>query len=156
MAIGASCLPFEDLFAVCCRVAIEHSGRSFRGRQGQLVEVQRRQLRGDPILLVVLLSLLRACCDRVLVRVVESRIVEPAFAMHFEIADIGIPVADGTPCSGPGVVIDPGKTEGGRVEGGRRLAVRTEGLSVQVQLRVEFAWSPTGENLLYGRLVDLE
>ena len=54
------------------------------------------------------------------------------------------------------MVVDAGKTEGGGIEGRGRLAVRPESLAIQVQLSVELAGPPAGENLLHGCLIDFK
>ena len=67
------------------------------GWQRQLIEVERRQLGGDPVFLVLLVSLPGSCSDRVLLGIIEPRIVEHALAVHFEVGDIGVPVGDRSP-----------------------------------------------------------
>ena len=66
------------------------------------------QLGGDPVFLVLLVALLRSGGDGIFLGVVETGIVEHALAMHFEIADIGVPIAHCPPAAGPGVIIHAG------------------------------------------------
>src|SRR5947209_14239233 len=54
------------------------------------------------------------------------------------------------------MLVHSGEPERWRIERSGRLAVGTECLAVEIELGIELARSPAGENLFHGRLVHLQ
>ncbi|OWK23252.1 hypothetical protein AJ87_35560 [Rhizobium yanglingense] len=111
--------------------------------------MKRRQFGGYPVFLVLLVALFRPGGDWILLRIVKARVVEHTFAMHFKIADIGVPVADSAPRSGPSMVVHTCQSECRGIERGGRLSVRPESLSVEVQFSIELSRPPRLDRLLH-------
>src|SRR5262249_45663628 len=84
---GAAGLAREELAAASRRARIEAAGRRARGGDGELVEVQGRQLRGDQIGLVLDVGETRGRGDRELRGVVQASVDERSLAVHLEIRD---------------------------------------------------------------------
>src|SRR5438445_12509596 len=93
--------------------------------------------------------------DRELLPVVETRIEEGTLPIHLRVGDVRVPVGDRSPAR-IRVQVDPREAKGRRKKGGGRLPVRTERLSIHVQLGVVLTGSPAGEHLAYGGLVHAE
>lgn len=122
-------LAIENLFAIPGHRLIETAcGRLGRG-QRQLVEVEGGKLGRDAVFLILLVALLRASGDGIFLRVIETRIVEIAFAMHFEIADLGVPIGHRPPATSPGVIVHARQSERWR---GRRLSIGPKCLAVEI------------------------
>ena len=80
--------------------------------------MQGGELRRDPVVLVLLVTLSGSRGDRIFLGIIEPRVVEDAFAVHFQIADIRIPIGDGAPGSGPSVIVHAGEPECRGIERG--------------------------------------
>ena len=87
----------EQRFALTSGSGVKASGRRPWGSNGMLIGTQGRQFGGDPIRRVHHIVKMVFHGDRVFYRVVEPGIAEGAFAMHFQIADKGIPITDVSP-----------------------------------------------------------
>jgi hypothetical protein len=74
-----------------------------------------RKLRSDAIVFVLLVTLFGTGSYRIFFSIIESRVKEGAFAVHLQIADIGIPVTNGPPSARPRMVIDASQTKGWRI-----------------------------------------
>ena len=129
--------------------------RRLRRGERQLVEVERRQLRGDQIGLVPDMAEAVLRSHRKLLCVVQPVVVEVAAAVHFEVRDERVPVGHGAP-AGVGRKVDAGEPERRRDQRRRRLSVGPECLAVEEEHRVELARPPAGEDLVDRRLVDAE
>jgi len=92
VASGAFSLVVEKDLSIFRGCTVEGAFRRLWARQGKLAEVEGRKLGADPVHLVLLLALLRPGGNRILFGVVQTRIVKHPFSMHFEIADIRIPI----------------------------------------------------------------
>src|SRR5437660_11779184 len=94
----------EELVATLgCRLIEVHPGSWRWRRQGQLIEMQRRELRRDPVVIRVDVRQVAESIggrDRKLRRVVETRVEETAFTMHFQVRDECVPVGHRSPCTG--------------------------------------------------------
>src|SRR5437879_10758467 len=91
-----------------------------RCRNRQLIKLQRGKLRGNEIVVRVNVGQIRKAVrgrNWELRRVVQARIEEPAFPVHFEIGYESVPVWYGTTAD-PGVEVYSDKTKGGRNQGG--------------------------------------
>ena len=115
MTVVASSLSAKQLIA-------SRSGRLIerycwvRCRNRQLIKLQRGKLRGNEIVVRVNVGQIRKAVrgrNWELRRVVQARIEEPAFPVHFEIGYECVPVWYGTPAD-PGVEVYSAKTKGWR------------------------------------------
>ena len=86
--------------------------------------------------------------------VVQARVEECSLPLQLEVTNEGIPVSDGAPAPAPCMQIDAGHPECGRNERGGWLPIGAKRFAIEVQLRVELSWSPTGEHLLDRRFID--
>src|ERR1043166_7543951 len=104
MAGCALSLLAEDLFTAFGRFLIEAPLWRQGGGKRELILVQCRKLCGNQIRLVSDMSepVLRG--NRKLLCVVQSRIEERAFAVHFQVGNKGVPVGNGSP-SRPGMQV---------------------------------------------------
>src|SRR5262249_35845437 len=118
-----------------------------RGRDGELVELQGRPVRGD--LVVAGGSDVAELClsvARELRSVVAAFVEERHHSVHLQVGDKSVPVGDRTP-TGPGVKVDAGQPESGwdqdwgEIDSG---GVIVHGLAVQEDLGVELAGTPGG------------
>jgi len=154
VTIVASCLAAEQLIAPCGGRLIEGYRRLRRGN-GQLIELQSRKLGGDEIIVGIDMRQIRKAMrggNGKLLRIVQARIEEPAFSVHFEVSHESVPVRYRPPAD-PGVEVHTTETKCGRNQNGAwhiRAGNRTIGdllqvkcLSIQDQLGIEFSWTPT-------------
>src|SRR6476469_4160453 len=93
--------------------------------------------------------------DRKLTRLVETRIEERSFAVHFQVRNERVPVRHRSP-AGPRMEVHAGQAERRRNQRRGRLTVSTERLAVQDQLSIEAAGAPAPQHLPNGRIVDTE
>src|ERR1700730_12899192 len=117
--------------------------------------MKTRQFRGDDIGVVANVPVLCLDCKGELLGIVESWVEESSFAVHLRNGHVGVPVGNGTPAR-PGVITHTSQAEGGREEGGSRLAVRSKSFAVVYQFRVIFARPPGGERLFQLVLIDAD
>src|SRR6185503_1514284 len=89
--------------------------------------------------------------DRILLRIVQSRIEEGSFAVHLQIRDKRIPVTDRAPSAGPGVQVHPGLAESWRDQGCGGFTVRTKRFAVEVEFGVELARAPAHKDFFHCR-----
>src|SRR5712691_10274883 len=94
--------------------------------------------------------------DRELRGIAQTRIPEDALALHLEIRNVSIPIRHAAPATAPRVQVHAGETVRRRNQRRRRFAVRPERLSVEIELRIELARTPTGEHLFHRGFVDAE
>src|ERR1051326_2140461 len=95
-----------------CRIEID-ARHGFRFGKGQLIKVKSRQLRGDPIVVGISAYMAEVVCrgNRKLRRVIQSRIEECSDAVHLEVRYKSIPIRDGSPRAGPGMLVVAGEVE---------------------------------------------
>jgi hypothetical protein len=87
MALRAGRLAVENLLSIGSGGPVKAAGRSLRRRQGQLIEMERRQFGRDAIIRAGLVTLFGSRRDRVFRRIIKARVEEVALAVHFEIGD---------------------------------------------------------------------
>ena len=155
MAGSAIRLPFEQHLATCRRCLIEAVRRRVRRGDRELVGMQSRQLARDQVWAVPYVAKSCRRGDRELVRIVQTRIVEGTGAVHLQVGHKGVPVGYPSPPS-PGVEVYACEAERRGNQRGSRLSVRTEGLAVQDQFRIELAGTPTIQHGPNGSLVNTE
>src|SRR5438445_9928911 len=107
---------FKNCLAARRCAGVKASLRRFRSRDCELVKMERRQLGRDQIRLVVEMSKLVLCRHGILLRIVEPRIKEHAFAVHFQIGHKRIPVSHCSPGTSPSVIVHSCQTKGRRNE----------------------------------------
>src|SRR4051812_49947083 len=112
MALVALRFAAEQMVAASGGGGGECTGGWLRCVDRQLIEVQRRQLGCDLILVRVDTDMAEAVRgrDRKLIGVVEPRVEERAFAVHLQVRDERVPVRDRSP-AGPCMQLDAGKTQ---------------------------------------------
>src|SRR6266568_8246281 len=142
VASRALALAVEDFLAPLCSSRVETPHGRLRRLEGELIGMKcgklgRYQVRGAA-------RIPRAAPrgHRILDGVAQALIEESPRAVHLRHRDIGVPIRHRTE-AGPGVEIHPGKTERGWDQRARLSAVRTEGLAILVELRVEAPGAPT-------------
>src|SRR5947209_2715350 len=106
MAGSALCLTAEQFIAAFSRIWVKTTLRWCRGGNRQLIKVQCWKFRGDQIHFIVHVSEVISCCDRILLRIVESYVEEISFAVHFEIGYKCIPVTHSAPVPSPRMQVD--------------------------------------------------
>src|SRR5262249_38807160 len=100
----------------------------------------------DQIRLTSNVSEAGASRHRELCRVVESRVIESAFAVHFEIRDESVPMCHGTPTR-PGVKVHAGQAECGRDQRRGRLSIIAKGFAIKEKFGVKLSRSPAAGTL---------
>src|ERR1051326_8263634 len=113
---------------------------------GELIEVQCRQLAAHEIGRAAGIERTALRRHRVLVRIVEPLVEERSRAVHLGRRDIGVPVRHRAE-SGPGVEVHAGKTKRGGYQRARLSAVGPEGPAVLVQYGVEATRTPARQHL---------
>jgi hypothetical protein len=115
--------------------------------------MESAQLRSDQIGVVVDGS--RTCFGRhwELRRIIEPRIVEGSFAMHHEVRDKRIPISGRTE-SGRRAKVHSSETEGRWNQHGCGFSIRTEGLTIQRELGIEFPRAPTIQHCAHCRVIN--
>src|ERR1051326_3378872 len=91
MAGRAARFAVEEILTPARRRGLKTARRWFGNLQRELVHVERRKLRGDPIFHIHLMSLARPGSYRILLRIIQTRVIKSAFAMHLQIGDISVP-----------------------------------------------------------------
>src|SRR6188472_2185863 len=145
----------EDRLTAFGGRSIEAPFRRSRRRERKLVEVERTELRRHEIGAVADVPVAGFRGDRILLRIVEARIVEGAAPVHLGDRDVGVPVGDRAEAR-ERAEVHSGEPERGRNEGSRGLAVRLHRLSVLVELRVVEAGAPAAQHRPDGRFVDAD
>src|SRR5262249_16626286 len=125
----------------------------------ELIELKRRKFLGDKIIIrtnVRQVSQFVRSRNRKLGGVVQTRIKEPAFAMHFQVGHERIPVSDRSPRASPGVLVEARQPEGvwnqrrardiRASDNAIRDLLRIERFAIQKDLGIKFSWSPTAEH----------
>src|SRR5262249_16571949 len=152
----------SDVTVLAFRITVEYqfpildggrSRRRCRGWNGQLIKMESRKLRRDQIRLTSNVSEAGASRHRELCRVLESRVIESAFAVHFEIRDESVPMCHGTPTR-PGVKVHAGQAECGRDQRRGRLSIIAKGFAIEEKFGVKLSRSPAAEDASNRRLID--
>src|SRR5262249_2412585 len=95
VAVVALGLAREERVSSCRGLRVEAAFRGRRRRNGELVELERRQLTRNLIVIrtdVRQVAETEMCGDRKLSRVVQARIPDPPLSMHIEVRHKSIPV----------------------------------------------------------------
>src|SRR5689334_6568013 len=87
-------LAIEERRATCRGRCVETSRRRSRCRDCELIKMKRRKFCRDQIRIAAHVAETRACSDRKLHRIVESRIAERSLPVHLEVRDERVPVRD--------------------------------------------------------------
>src|SRR5262249_60879942 len=134
-------LSLEHVAAPLGCLAVEGALRRIGRWNGQLIEVQRGKLRADEIRIITYIAETGTSRHRELHAIVEARVEEGPFAVHFEIGNEGIPMRYRAPAS-PGMEIDPGEPKRRREEPRFCLSVGSQPHSAEPHLRVDCSWAP--------------
>src|SRR5262249_2870692 len=134
---------------------VKGTRRWLRGRNGELIKMKSGELGGNDIRLAPRISGTALRGDRILLLVVQPGVEEGSRAVHLGGGDIGVPVGHGSE-AGPGVEVDAGEAESWRNDGAGLLPIGPEALAVLVELGVEAARAPAGDDLLDRRDVHTE
>src|SRR2546421_9216675 len=147
MATGALSFAAKNFFAPRGRFFAETALRWCRGGNGELIKMQSRQFRSNHVGNAPGIAGAAFGGHRILGAIIEARVKKCTRAVHFSCSYIGIPIRNRSE-AGPGMKIYSSQTESRWNQCAGLAAIWPHCLTVLVDLGVEAARSPTGQDFL--------
>src|SRR3954453_4923366 len=111
--------------------------------------MERRKFRGDLVRLATNVPRASLGCHRVFGWITQTSIEESPAAVHLANADIGVPIGNGSKPS-PRVKVHTGQPVSWWNQGAGPFSVRSQRLSILIELGVIAPRPPTGQDFLDG------